>query len=47
MASGDAPAPSQYTVITVSEAVEVSSSTIGKAVIVELGLAAGKAARIN
>ena len=36
-----------YTVITVGVAVEVSSSTAGKAVIVELGLAIGKAARVN
>ena len=36
-----------YIVITASEAVEVSSSSAGKAVIVELGLAAGRAARVN
>ena len=36
-----------YTVITASEAVEVSSSTAGKAVIVKLGLAVGRAARVN
>ena len=36
-----------YTVITVSEAVEVSSSAAGKAVIIKLGLAAGRAARVN
>ena len=36
-----------YTVITASEAVEVSSSTVGKAVIVKLGLAASKAVRVD
>ena len=36
-----------YTVITASEAVEVSNSAAGKAAIVELGLAAGRAARVN
>ena len=33
-----------YTVITASEAVEVSNSAVGKAVMVKLGLAAGRAA---
>ena len=33
-----------YIVITASEAVEVSNSTIGKAVMVKLGLAVGRAA---
>ena len=32
-----------YTVITASEAVEVNNSTAGKAVMVKLGLAVGKA----
>ena len=36
-----------YTVITASEAVEVNSSAIGKAVIVKLGLAVGRAVRVN
>ena len=36
-----------YTVITVSEVVEVSSSTIGRAAIVKSGLAVGRAARVN
>ena len=36
-----------YTVITASEAVEVSDSAAGRAVIVELGLAAGRAARVD
>ena len=36
-----------YIVITASEAVEVSNSTVGKAAIVELGLAVGRAARVN
>ena len=33
-----------YTVITVSEAVEVSNSAAGKVVIVKLGLVVGRAA---
>ena len=33
-----------YTVITASEAVEVNNSTVGKAVMVKLGLTAGRAA---
>ena len=33
-----------YTVITVDKAVKVSSYTVGRAVMVELGLAVGKAA---
>ena len=36
-----------YTVITAGVAVEVGSSTVGKAVMVKLGLATGKAARVN
>ena len=36
-----------YTVITAGEAVEVSSSAAGRAAMVELGLAAGRAARVN
>ena len=36
-----------YTVITASEAVEVSNSAVGKAVIVKLGLAAGRAVRVD
>ena len=36
-----------YTVITASEAVEVSNNTAGKAVIVKLELTTGKAARVN
>ena len=36
-----------YTVITVGEAVKVSSYTVGKAVIVKLGLAVGRAVKIN
>ena len=36
-----------YTVITTGEAVEVSNSTADRAVIVEPGLAAGRAAQVN
>ena len=36
-----------YTVITAGVAVEVSSSTVGKAAIVKLELAAGRAVRVN
>ena len=36
-----------YTVITAGEAVEVNSSAVGRAAIVKLGLAAGRAARVN
>ena len=36
-----------YTVITAGVAVEVSSGTVGKVVIVKLGLAAGRAARVD
>ena len=36
-----------YIVITVGEAVKVSSSTAGKAAIVKLGLATGRAVRVN
>jgi hypothetical protein len=36
-----------YTVITAGEAVEVSSSAAGRAAMVELGLAAGRAARVD
>jgi len=36
-----------YTVVTASKAVIVSSSAVGKAAIVKLGLAAGRAARVN
>ena len=36
-----------YTVITAGIAVEVSSSTTGRAVMVKLGLAAGKVVKVN
>ena len=36
-----------YTVITAGEAVEVSSSTAGRAAMVKLGLATGRAVRVN
>ena len=36
-----------YTVITAGKAVKVSSYAVGRAVIVKLGLAAGRAARVN
>ena len=36
-----------YTVITVGEVVKVSSHTIGRAVMIKLGLAAGRAAKVN
>jgi hypothetical protein len=36
-----------YIVITIGKVVEVSSSTIGRVVIVKLGLAIGRAVRVN
>ena len=36
-----------YTVITIGKVVIVSSSTAGRAVMVKLGLAAGRAVRVN
>ena len=36
-----------YTVITIGEVVEVSSSAIGRAVIVKLGLAVGEAVEVK
>ena len=36
-----------YTVITAGVAVEVGSGAVGKAVMVKLGLAVGRAARVN
>ena len=36
-----------YIVITVGKVVKVNSYTVGKAVMVKLGLATGKAARVN
>jgi len=36
-----------YIVITTGKAVEVSSSAIGKAVIVKLGFTTGRAARVS
>ena len=36
-----------YTVITAGEVVKVNSYTIGRAAMVKLGLATGKAAKVN
>ena len=36
-----------YTVITVGEVVKVSSHAVGRAVIIKLGLAVGRAVKIN